>query len=192
MRKSLLTLLVGATALALPVSALSYQKPMKDPSFPQSNAGFGDINTGINDRQMTLADALTLERKVGVWYDYARDVGSVTARLQATGAEKTTLLVPLDSAISKMARKPHQNTDGSYASEQEMEANVVRFLSSHIIPGSTSLPTTGKVKTLEDGVEVEILQHGDGWIVQPGDIIVMGVKDASNGKILFLDGVIQY
>jgi len=192
MRKSLLTLLVGATALALPVSALSYQKPMKDPSFPQSNAGFGDINTGINDRQMTLADALTLERKVGVWYDYARDVGSVTARLQATGAEKTTLLVPLDSAISKMARKPHQNTDGSYASEQEMEANVVRFLSSHIIPGSISLPTTGKVKTLEDGVEVEILQHGDGWIVQPGDIIVMGVKDASNGKILFLDGVIQY
>jgi hypothetical protein len=41
------------------------------------------------------------------------------------------------------------------------------------------LPTSGPVKTLAEGVEVEIVQDGEGWLVKPGDIKVLGIKDVS-------------
>jgi hypothetical protein len=41
------------------------------------------------------------------------------------------------------------------------------------------LPTSEPVKTLAEGVEVEIVQDGEGWMVKPGDIKVLGIKDVS-------------
>lgn len=70
----------------------------------------------------SLADTLTLDRRGRVWWDYAREIDSVvrfcsvarggriltdalqTSRLLHIG--QTTLLVPVDSAIMKLSRKP--------------------------------------------------------------------------------------
>ena len=73
------------------------------------------------------------------------------------------MLVPVDSAIMKMTRKPyvlfqfhpysyslpvtkrsrltsrHQNEDGSQANDQQAEDNVARFIAAHIVPVSFQL-----------------------------------------------------
>ena len=68
------------------------------------------------------------------------------------------------------------------------------------------LPTDGAVPTMLEGVTISVEKNGDGWLVRPGDIGVAEVKDvriryakgmradaqASNGRILYIDGVIQY
>ncbi len=76
---SLLVASAAATQLPLPgPSKNSTSKPMSDPSFPQPGSiPAADRLLGSSNSEMSLADALTLERKAGVWWDYARDVSSV-------------------------------------------------------------------------------------------------------------------
>lgn len=45
--------------------------------------------------------------------------------------------------------------------------------------GEAVLPTKGKVPTLLDGVEIEVVKVGEGWRVQPGNIDVVSVKEVS-------------
>lgn len=113
-----------------------------------------------------------------------------TTRLTRKG--DTTLLVPLDRAIMALPTKPHQNPNGE-TSEKEARTNVESFLSAHIVPSSLDMPAkNGKdTPTLHDGVSVRVEGEEGSWVVQPGDIKVVAVKQASNGKILYLDGVVK-
>lgn len=113
-----------------------------------------------------------------------------TTRLTRKG--DTTLLVPLDRAIMALPTKPHQNPNGE-TSEKEARTNVESFLSAHIVPSSLDMPAkNGKdTQTLHDGVSVRVEGEEGSWVVQPGDIKVVAVKQASNGKILYLDGVVK-
>jgi hypothetical protein len=96
MRAALLSLVLGATALAFTPTALARwnaegahtpQTVLSDPSFPQPGSGGIGIGGGVESgaggtvKVMSLADALTLERKAGVWYDYARDVANIVRPL---------------------------------------------------------------------------------------------------------------
>jgi hypothetical protein len=46
------------------------------------------------------------------------------------------VLVPTDSAILRMERKPHQNKNGKADTDHSSRVNIEKFLSSHIIPVS--------------------------------------------------------
>lgn len=80
MRPALLILTTSLFTLA----ASTVTRPQRpDPSFPQPDSGLvtDELGFGLgkNNGMMTLADALTLERRAGVWWDYARDISSVVS-----------------------------------------------------------------------------------------------------------------
>ena len=79
-------------------------------------------------------------------------------------------------------------------SDSDAAANIERFLRAHLVPGSPELPTTEPVDTLLKDLKIEIVSDdtkaGEYRIV-PGDIGVVDVKEASNGRMLLLDGVVQ-
>jgi hypothetical protein len=91
-----LALATAISLLALGTSAkqVPLGQPMKDPSFPQAgvmdspgtNTAVGDTAHGAN-----LADTLTLERKAGLWWEYARDVSSVCYLIKAIQAKNARL-----------------------------------------------------------------------------------------------------
>lgn len=73
-------LALGTSASQLPFGQPHAGTGMKDPSFPQP--GVMDLpgtDTAVGDagRVANLADTLTLDRKAGLWWEYARDVSSV-------------------------------------------------------------------------------------------------------------------
>lgn len=84
MRRSIVIL---TASLLLAASATASQHPLQstlstpsDPSFPPPGSLLNPDRVSIDNPKapgMTLADALTLERKATVWWEYARDVSSV-------------------------------------------------------------------------------------------------------------------
>ncbi|OCF38487.1 hypothetical protein I317_07746 [Kwoniella heveanensis CBS 569] len=141
----------------------------------------------------TLADALTAERGASLWWNYARDSPSVTGRLVSRDKE-TTILVPTDKAIMALGRKPHQHPGLSYKGAfTSSKTNTERFLAAHMIEGGKL--SEDKLSTLLDGFDVEMNKDKTakgGWKVQPGDIEVMGIKETSNGRIVYLNKVLPY
>ena len=78
-----LTTILAASSYVLSAQVPLYPKPMgdNDPSFPQHGTIKGIQGTnGPVSQGVTLAEALTIDRKAGVWWDYARDVTSVVSR----------------------------------------------------------------------------------------------------------------
>lgn len=81
-----LTIATAITAMAFTAGVGAKQLPLgggkperNDPSFPQQGVmegpghKVGDTAQGAN-----LADTLTLDRKGGLWWDYARDISAVS------------------------------------------------------------------------------------------------------------------
>lgn len=99
MRGSFITLATALTAFAitaksaqLPLYAQEGQRGKADPSFPQPGTmgpgglaspfdkAPGDVGVGSGPGA-NLADTLTLERRAGLWWDYARDISAVVGCL---------------------------------------------------------------------------------------------------------------
>ena len=94
MRKGVLTVTAAVVILSLvAASQLPLEKPLSslqrpDPSFPQ--IGVMPVKQGSNDQspafdpnggvKQTLGDALTIGRKAGLWWEYARDVATVVSQ----------------------------------------------------------------------------------------------------------------
>jgi hypothetical protein len=115
MRGSFITLATALTAFAitaksaqLPLYAQDGQRGKADPSFPQSGTmgsggvvspfdkAVGDIGVGSGSGA-NLADTLTLERRAGLWWDYARDISAVVGCLgRLQGSRSTTQLTRID------------------------------------------------------------------------------------------------
>ncbi|BEI80553.1 hypothetical protein CcaverHIS002_0110820 [Cutaneotrichosporon cavernicola] len=147
---------------------------------------FNPVTPGSGPSGLSLADALTLERQASLWWEYARDVSSVTARL--TRAGHTTLFVPTDEAIMALPHKPHNNPSGT-TSDEDARHNVEAFLSAHIVSGDIEY---GKPAETLGGTTVTVKKTGDDMRVVPGDAKVVGTKVASNGMIFYLDGTVKY
>jgi hypothetical protein len=76
---TLTTLLAAGTLVAssqLPLGP-NLGKPMSDPSFPQPGLLDTDGPIPQAGQGATLAEALTIDRRAGVWWDYARDVSTI-------------------------------------------------------------------------------------------------------------------
>lgn len=91
MRKAFITLtsILAASSFAvgsqLPLGQDKVGRPMSDPSFPQQGlAGFDDLPSPQGGPGATLAEALTVDRRAGIWWDYARDVSSIVSQAART------------------------------------------------------------------------------------------------------------
>lgn len=95
MRRALfiVTAVLAGTAAATQLPLGTEQapsRPMSDPSFPQPGSGLdrlGGVGIGgsagvPSGKGMTLADTLTVDRRGSVWWDYARDIGSVVSHAE--------------------------------------------------------------------------------------------------------------
>ncbi|WVW78600.1 hypothetical protein I302_100557 [Kwoniella bestiolae CBS 10118] len=173
----------------------------------QSGSGSGNRISGSGGGGgggPTLADALTAERGASLWWGYARDSRDVTERLTSR-SKNSTLLVPVDKAILALKQKPHQYSGSSsatssitsfFSGSNDSQSNIEKFLRAHMIDG-TSQP--GKVRTMLEGFSFQMNQDqsmkkekGQGWRIQPGDIEVLGVKETSNGRIMYINKVLPY
>ncbi|WVQ74097.1 hypothetical protein IAR50_003684 [Cryptococcus sp. DSM 104548] len=134
----------------------------------------------------TVADVLTTEKALSLWWGYARDSVEITQRFESK-LKSSTVLVPVDRAIMALTRKPHQPSEGSSS-----EDAVLKFISAHIIDGT---PQEGPLATLLPDFSVNLEKDSSakgGWRVKPGDIEVLGERSGVNGRVLYLDGVLPY
>lgn len=104
-----------------------------------------------------------------------------------TSKGTTTLLVPIDKAILDLPHKPHQNPSGN-TDDNDARSNAESFLAAHIVPGD--LKAGDEKPTLKKGLSVRLEERDGGLVVVPGDAKVVGEKEASNGRIYYLDGVV--
>lgn len=109
----------------LPTIIFSQQIPMNPNAAPTTNP--------------TIADLLTIEPSVSIFYSYAREL-ALSGMFSSTD-QSITVLVPTNKAVMALARKPHQpstsSPDDIEISEEEFDnqskENVQRWVGSHII-----------------------------------------------------------
>ncbi|KAJ3834286.1 hypothetical protein F5878DRAFT_728323 [Lentinula raphanica] len=169
----------------------------------------------------SLADLLTIESSVSIFYSYARELAlselfnkqvglkEELGRANANGG--LTLLVPTNKAVMALARKPHQSAQSQdnediAISEEELfkqsRDNVQRWVEAHIIPTSPltyPAPTTtydtllqGKSVTLASGTAPDA-QSDEDWksVTINEGIRIISMKQASNGVLYIIDGTID-
>ncbi|KDE02937.1 hypothetical protein MVLG_06534 [Microbotryum lychnidis-dioicae p1A1 Lamole] len=183
-------------------------------SIPKTNPFLSSSTNAVSSTTMALADLLTQSRRTSIFYDYCRDVPSVSALLNAppSSSKETlpTLLVPLNSAIIAMAHKPHQTqptTDSRFHQlrterqlEDESNAYLSRWVRAHVIPAEVEMGSEGwQDKTYEtlDHSSVQFALRKDETtneervVIMPGQIEVVGMSQASNGMIYYIDGTLN-
>ncbi|KAF8635283.1 hypothetical protein AX15_000463 [Amanita polypyramis BW_CC] len=191
-------------SLFLPVLTLSFvfttmaytdeQTVLKDDSFsPQIHS------------KPSLADWLTIEKPVSIFYTYARDLE--LSSLFTDERARLTLFAPTNKAVMALARKPHQGPstpdDGAYVSDQEYDRiskeNVRQWISSHIIPESPiDLDSTESKPTLLGGKSITFrpISKNDGqcptWsrVTLEDGIKILRMREASNGVLYVIDGTV--
>ncbi len=106
-------------------------------SNPGASAPAGDA--------VILTDVLGRDRSINIFAGLTRDINTVDNRL-SNGGLNTTILVPVNSAITGLPRKPWESNEdyhklGADAYEGAMgedraHANLRRFVEEHIVPAS--------------------------------------------------------
>ncbi|CAL1694669.1 unnamed protein product [Somion occarium] len=193
MRLFFLSLLWPILSLAASEEQVPLTNPLQDMS---------ETYTPATSSKPTLADLLTIEPSVSIFYSYAREVelnelfGNVDA--------KSTVLVPTNKAVMALARKPHQDPEpsdtGVIISEEEFDAlskkNVERWVSAHIIPLLTTLESRS-YDTLLEGKSVTFKQldatatpDWAGFVVND-DVHIIAMKEALNGVLYIIDGTVK-
>lgn len=166
--RTLATSVVVASCLLLATSAqllpfahsvpakADVQSPIKQnialPPF-RGNTPPTDMSSGSN---IIISDVIGRERTINIFAGFTRDIDSVSKRL-GSGAENTTVLAPLNSAITKLPRKPWedprdyaalgQNAYDGQSGEDRAHRNLRRFVEAHVVPESP-WEENKKVKTL--------------------------------------------
>ncbi|KAK4053524.1 hypothetical protein OIV83_001692 [Microbotryomycetes sp. JL201] len=169
--------------------------------------------------QPTLADRLSVHAsQASIFYDYCRSSASVATMLGAAALPGNpaghTVIVPVNKAIMSLARKPHQgplpspstspdsagqvhaNDDGDDDDEDKaaaafLEAFVKRHIITGLVPWERPQDIEGRqFETMHASDTVEFKQTEDGWLVN--GVTILDRDDlASNGDILFVDGVLS-
>lgn len=164
--------------------------------------------------QLTISDILPSQRQVNIFAGLTRGVESLNSRLESSlPGSNTTLLAPLNSAMSDLPRKPWEdrpddNSGVSAASNEDKAAqNLRRFVLEHVVPVSPWLEgKENAIKTLwgqeEGGNDREIWWETRGGgedgsekkkVIMPGEVVVAGVIGrVGNGEIWSLRGVVNY
>jgi len=114
----------------------------------------------------------------------------------------STLLVPRNSALQTLPRKPWEDDNGddprivdgkdgvwSKEAEDRVAKNVETFVASHLIT-KYPIPDGKQLPTLTGSFVSYSIKHGKKYI-HPGHVEVVGEREAANGAIWILDGVVE-
>jgi len=149
---------------------------------------------------VTISDVLSRERNINIFAGFTRDIESVSRRLEA-GSHNTTLLAPLNTAITRLPRKPWedpqdyaalgQNAYDGQSGEDRAHRNLRRFVEAHVVPESP-WAEGHKVQTL--GGDTVWWEEKDGKkLIQPGGIEVSSIPNkVANGEVWVLEGARNY
>lgn len=178
------------------------QQPMagNEPGIQLPPSSSDDTPSARPNGDVILSDVIGNQRQINIFAGFTRDISSVSSRLDTT-ALNTTVLAPVNSAISSLPRKPWEdprdynelgaNAYEGQAGEDRASRNLRRFTEAHVIPESP-WKEGGKVKSL-GGTEVWWEKKDGKAVVQPGDVEVdRVVSRVANGEVWLLKGVLNY
>ncbi|KAK5131299.1 hypothetical protein LTR08_001138 [Meristemomyces frigidus] len=186
----------------VPARPSSQQQPMDAPGIqlPPSSSGDAPPSAPPPGSDVILSDVLSLTRQINIFAGFTRDISSVSTRLDTT-ALNTTVLAPVNSAISDLPRKPWEDPKDyaelgtsayeGQAGEDRASRNLRRFTEAHVVPTSP----------WEEGEKVKSMGGGELWwenrqgkaILQPGNVEVdRVVSRVANGEVWMLKGVLNY
>lgn len=188
----------GGKAIPPPLRADAAQLPIMDgpgPALPPGDSSNppGDPPAG-GPGTVILSDVMGKDRSINVFASLARDVESVSLRLDDS-SQNSTVLAPLNSAMDKMPRKPWEDPEdynklGADAYEgddgwQRAQRNLRRFVEAHVVP-KNPWPQGEKVKALGDDTTEVWWEEKDGVkVVQPGNIEVANIASSvQNGQVV--------
>lgn len=147
-----------------------------------------------------LSDVIGTQRSINIFAGFTRDVETLSKRLDTSGLN-TTVLAPVNSAISDLPRKPWEDPrdyaamgaeayDGE-GGEDRAHRNLRRFAEAHVVPASP-WKEGEKVQTM--GGSTVWWEKKDGVaVVQPGEVeIDRVVSKVANGEVWILKGVLNY
>jgi len=151
-------------------------------------------------QQVTLADLLGRNSQIQIFSGLARDVDSASRRFEDAG-ENSTVLAPENAVVTKLPRKPWEDTDDyqafgadAYAGDEgknRAQQNLKRFVEAHVVPQSP-WAEGDKVETLA-GSQIWYEKKDGALVIQPGNIEVAKVADkASNGEVWIIKGILNY
>ena len=172
-----------------------------------------DKDAGGNG-DLTISDILPSQRQINIFAGLTRDISSLQSRLESQlPSSNTTLLAPLNSAMSNLPRKPWEDRpdDNSGVSAESNEnkaaSNLRRFVLEHVVPVSP-WEEGQKIKTLwsqendsgKESREIWWERRGGGdtgetekKVIMPGEVVVDGIVGrVGNGEVWSLKGVINY
>ncbi|KAI5242057.1 hypothetical protein E4T43_05025 [Aureobasidium subglaciale] len=166
----------------------------------QANLNLPIPHDVMSGSDVTISDVLGRERSINIFAGFTRDIESVFKRLEA-GSHNTTLLAPLNSAITRLPRKPWedpqeyaalgQNAYDGQDGEDRAHRNLRRFVEAHVVPESPWVEGQ-KVQTL--GGDTVWWEEKDGKkVIQPGGIEVSSVPNkVVNGEVWILESARNY
>jgi len=147
-----------------------------------------------------LSDVIGNQRQINIFAGFTRDIATVATRLDAS-ILNTTVLAPLNGAISALPRKPWEDPkdyeqlgtaayEGQAGSDRASQ-NLKRFVEAHVVPVSP-WKEGEKVKTLA-GTELWWENKNGKAVIQPGEVEVERVVSrVANGEVWMLKGALNY
>ncbi|PHH56005.1 FAS1 domain-containing protein NCU02579 [Ceratocystis fimbriata CBS 114723] len=147
-----------------------------------------------------LSDVMGSNRTISLFTSSAREVDPVAKRLDDPKIS-TTVLAPLNSAISDLPHKPWENPSdytalGANAYEgpdgrAKAKENLRRFVEAHLVPVAPWVEGD-RVKTLE-GTEVWWEEKDGKKTIQPDGIEVATISNkVANGEVWIIQGVRRF
>ena len=156
--------------------------------------------SSLPNSHVILSDVLGTHRPVNLFAGFIRDSTALSARLEDSSLN-TTVLAPLNTAITALPRKPWEDPreyealgtnayEGQDGSERAAR-NLEKFVQAHVVPASP----------WEEGVKVRSLGGGEVWwetrgekaVVMPGEVPVERIASrVANGEVWILGGVMNY
>jgi len=158
------------------------------------------------DLKPTLADLLTIDRSVSIFYSYARETDF--SNRFGDASQNITVTAPTNKAVIALPRKPHQGAKPDVEDMPEIsqtqydfvsKENVEKWVGAHIIPSPVALSSSEETyDTLLPGNKVTFYQEGKSKDPSWSDyrlkegISIVGMAEASNGILYIVDGTELY
>jgi hypothetical protein len=145
--KDIFSILLVSLSIQSVSAKRGVQKPIMDnigPVIPPTDSeGPPPTSPGVD--VVILSDVLGRDRSINVFAGFTRSIDSVDERL-SNGGKNTTVLAPLNSAITSLPRKPWESNDDynklgadayeGKSGEDRAHANLRLFVEEHIVPES--------------------------------------------------------
>ncbi|KAI9806969.1 MAG: hypothetical protein M1833_002627 [Piccolia ochrophora] len=167
-----------------------------DSAFPASNK---DNPPSGQSGSVRISDVIAKDRAINIFAGFTRDIEPVSQRLE-DGSQNTTVLAPLNTAITALPRKPWEDPkdytalgemayDGSEG-EGRAHKNLRKFVESHIIAVSP-WKKSEKVETM-DGRKIWWEEEDGKKMIRPDNVEVTSIANSvGNGEVWMLKEVLN-